>query len=129
MFAGSSQAEPLKILRFAAVGFLNAATGYLIFLLLMWVFQPHYLLAYIAAFGIWSWFGFSLQRLLVFLAAPRRLMYRKYLFSHLIFLPFNSVLLWLAVDVSGIPAYGSYPIVIGITAAARYLTSRYIVFK
>jgi putative flippase GtrA len=114
---------------YVAVGVANTLIAYAIFLLLLNILNVHFLVSNVMAFITWTWFGFELQRRLVFQVGKSRSRYPKFLLTHVPFIILNSGLLWPQVVLLGIPPEVAYLLGIMVTTVLRFILSSRFVFR
>ena len=117
-----------KFNRFLAVGLLNAAAGFLLFLLFFSVLAFHYFLANVLVFISWVWFGFELQRRWAFRAEASSVAFGKHLLNQIVFTLLGSILLWILVEGFTIRPELAYIFSLGIVTVGIYVSSLLWVF-
>lgn len=114
--------------RFLAVGLLNAAAGFLIFLLFFSALGFHYLLANVLVFISWVWFGFELQRRLVFRATASSAKFGRFVINQIVFTLVGTIVLWVLVEGYIIRPELAYVFTLTIVTIGIYVSSLLWVF-
>ena len=117
-----------KFIRFLAVGLLNAAAGFLLFLLFFSILGLHYLLAKVLVFISWVWFGFELQRRWAFRARASSAAFGKHLLNQIVFTLIGSILMVLLVEGFDVRPELAYIFTLGMVAVGMYVSSLFWVF-
>jgi putative flippase GtrA len=123
--------DPLKLAkftRFLVVGLFNAVVGFLLFLLFFSVAGFHYLLSNVLVFISWVWFGFELQRRLVFRVKASGAAFGKHVLNQILFTAVGSALLWVLVNGLNTRPELAYIFTSGIVTAGIYLSSLFWVW-
>lgn len=115
--------------RFLAVGLVNTAAGFFLFLFFFTALGVHYLVANGLVFVTWAWFGFELQRRWAFRATATIVAFGKYLVNQIAFLGLGSALLWTLVEAFTLRAEFAYLLSLGLVTAGIYLSSLLWVFR
>ena len=118
-----------QLVRFLAVGGLNALATYALFLTFLWLVDIHYVLSNLLAFGIWAWFGFELQRRFVFNATGAPFVFARYIANQIFFIVVGTGILALLVDIGAIPPAIAYIVMLVVVTAGLFLASKFWVFS
>ena len=115
--------------RFLAVGLVNAAAGFFLFLFFFSTLGVHYLVANVLVFVTWAWFGFELQRRWTFRATRTIVAFGRFLLNQIAFLGLGSLLLWTLVEIFTVRAEFAYLLTLVMVTAGMYLSSLLWVFR
>ena len=111
------------------MGILNSFVSYALFSLLNQVFGLDYMSSIFFAFTAWSWFGYELQRLLVFTTAPEKFGFLKFLGNQAAFFLVAASATFVLVEFFFIQPQIAYLINLGLIGFGIYLSSLFFVFK
>lgn len=125
----SKFAESGKFFRFIAVGILNTAVSFGLFLVFFHLFGFHYLVANATVFISWVWFGYQLQRTLAFRVPKSKDGFKKFLLNQLLFIGVSSFSMWLVVELGGVEPEIAWLITVGLVTLGMYVVSRLWVFN
>ncbi len=118
----------LPFLRYLIVGGVNSLVTYGLFLVLLRL-QVHYLLGTWLAAGLWVWWGFELQRIIVFRARQRASTFGKFLVGQGLFSLFSTVAVVVLVEILEIDPELAYLISLMLVSFLHYVASKKLVFQ
>ena len=122
--------EKLSLLtRYGAVGVLNAAMGFGIFLITINFLRLDPILGYVLTVCVWTGFGYKLQRILVFKANPSRVALVKFFVLQFVLWGAGASGMFVGLHVLHIPPELSYLANIIVWTTASFLYSRFSVFR
>jgi putative flippase GtrA len=118
-----------KFLRYLIIGGINAAVTYSLFLFLVYFFGIPYIAALWIAAGTWVWWGFELQRVVVFRVPSNRSSFGKFMFMQILVSSLSSVFITLLVELGGLVPMVAYAISMFLSVVGLYLASLTTVFN
>ena len=115
--------------RFLAVGLLNTVVSFVLFLAYFHLLQMHYLVANMAVFISWVWFGYELQRRLAFRASKAKRGFARFILNQVIFILVGTLVLWAMVEWANLIPEVAYVATLGVVTIGMYASSRLWVFR
>ena len=115
--------------RFIAVGLVNTVVSFVLFLVYFHLLHMHYLVANMAVFVSWVWFGYELQRRLAFRVSKSRRGFVRFLLNQVGFIFVGTVVLWAMVERANFMPEVAYVATLGVVTIGMYASSQLWVFR